>query len=475
MQDAQIVNALRTKSPDSVAELFDAYGEQLFQYCWLTLLSRDAAAAAVRDAMVVARANIATLRGPGQLAPWLYALARAECRRHDPATVPDADVPPGRTGQPDADSRLVAWRAVMSMSPADREALDLTARHGMSARHVGLVTGLSEVEADFFITQARARLQRALTAELAGARGDQGHNAPRDDRPASGHAAPRVVSVSKVFGRLPSPSAPPGLRDEVLAAAARREPAARREAPARHEAAAGSGLPFRIPRSRQLAAGLVAAGIAAVAVAVLWITGMALPSGTTSTYQAVAPVSAPSSEGVSSAAPAAPGQSAGPAPASRRPGRRHTRNAKVMPPVVGTGVSNQELYLTAAQPQVTVAAPRTGSAPAPNTVLGPAPSGPAPAPVWSTPPAPPGRATPPPTPVTSTTPTAPVSSTPTAGSSPTAPTTPAPPSTPTPTPTEQSPTPSSVPTSQTPEPSDSPSASPSPSAPDTASPTATSS
>src|ERR1700691_342498 len=115
MQDAQIVDALRTKSPDSGAELYDAYGEQLFQHCCLMLLSRDAAATAVRDAMITARANIATLRSPAELAPWLCALARAECQRHEPASAADADVPLGRTGQPGADSRLVAWRAVMGV------------------------------------------------------------------------------------------------------------------------------------------------------------------------------------------------------------------------------------------------------------------------------------------------------------------------------------------------------------------------
>jgi DNA-directed RNA polymerase specialized sigma24 family protein len=501
MQDAQIVNALRTRSPDSVAELFDAYGEQLFQYCWLLLLRRDAAATAVRDAMITARANIATLRSPEELAPWLCALARAECQRHDPAPAAEADVPLGDPGQPVTDSQLVAWRAVLGVAPAEREALDLTARHAMSTADVALVTGLSTVEADFLVTQAQASLQRALTAELARGRGNSGGSAQ------AGAAAPRVVSASKVFGRLPSPATPSGMRDEVLAAAhdagdvrdagaagdvrhvrdedvqalaapsvSAFDPAGFPLAPVRSPdsaldailaaprgaAATRSGTHSRAPGSRQLLAGLIAAGIAAAAVGVLWITGLSLPDGTRSAYQASAPVSTPQSGDLSSSAAVAPGQVPGPGlsprPSTRRSGHQHTRADGVFQPRVGARFGDQELYLMATQP------PRAPAgalpAPAPPASVEPTRSGPAPTPIWSTPVEPPSRSSPPnPGSSNSPTPTATASSgssSPTAPTTTAAPTTPAP-SSPAPTPPGSDPTSTSAPSSGTPSPDSSPS------------------
>jgi DNA-directed RNA polymerase specialized sigma24 family protein len=78
----QIVASLRAKSPGALAELLDSYGDQLFQYCWCMLRSRDIAQIALRDALVVAEANIARLAEPELLGSWLYALARVECLRH---------------------------------------------------------------------------------------------------------------------------------------------------------------------------------------------------------------------------------------------------------------------------------------------------------------------------------------------------------------------------------------------------------
>src|SRR5580704_11473132 len=89
----QIVASLRAKSPGALAELLDSYGDQLFQYCWCMLGSRDIAQIALRDTLVVAEANIARLSVPGFLGSWLYALARIECLRRRSAE-PSPSSPP---------------------------------------------------------------------------------------------------------------------------------------------------------------------------------------------------------------------------------------------------------------------------------------------------------------------------------------------------------------------------------------------
>jgi len=96
MNDPQIATALRAGSPGALAELFDAYGDRLFQYCWCMLRNREIAQIALRDTLVAAQAHVARLSDPASLGPWLYTLARTECRRRRPAAAADADATPAR-------------------------------------------------------------------------------------------------------------------------------------------------------------------------------------------------------------------------------------------------------------------------------------------------------------------------------------------------------------------------------------------
>src|ERR1700730_11432805 len=100
MNDAQTAANLRASMPGALAELFDAYGDRLFRYCWSLLRNREIAQIALRDTLVVAEARIARLADPEDpqdpqdadlLSSRLYALARAECRRQRAVQPPIAD------------------------------------------------------------------------------------------------------------------------------------------------------------------------------------------------------------------------------------------------------------------------------------------------------------------------------------------------------------------------------------------------
>ncbi len=233
MSDHQIAAALRATSPDAIAELYDAYGERLFRYCWSMLRNREMALAAVRDTLAVAQAYIVRLTDSESFGPWLYSLARAECRQRRPVPAAEADEAPGGR-QHDADSRLMAWNAVMSMAADEFEALDLSCRHDVD---VALVLGLPAEEAQALLAQARQSLERALGAEILVSRG---HACPGLAEVLAdwagtmthwlrervlGHAAacqvcgprlPRNVSAARVFALLPAPALSPLARAEVL-------------------------------------------------------------------------------------------------------------------------------------------------------------------------------------------------------------------------------------------------------------------
>jgi DNA-directed RNA polymerase specialized sigma24 family protein len=221
-------------SPGALAELFETYGDRLFRYCWCMLRNREIAQVALRDTLVVAQAHSARLADPEYLGPWLYSLARAECRRRRAVPPADADEPPARPSQRDADSRLMAWNAVMSMEADEFEALELACRHDVD---LGLVLGLPAEDAQALLDRARQSLERALGAEILVSRG---YACPDRAEVMSGWAGvmtaqmrervlehaggcevcgpnrPRNVSAARVFALLPAPALSPLARAEVL-------------------------------------------------------------------------------------------------------------------------------------------------------------------------------------------------------------------------------------------------------------------
>jgi hypothetical protein len=97
----------------------------------------------VRDALVVATAQIGRLVCDEWLGLWLYSLARAECLRREAVPASDADEPVALPNTDDADSRTMARKAVTSMPADEVEALELDSRHNVDLR---LVLSLSAAE-----------------------------------------------------------------------------------------------------------------------------------------------------------------------------------------------------------------------------------------------------------------------------------------------------------------------------------------
>jgi DNA-directed RNA polymerase specialized sigma24 family protein len=234
MSDSQLAVALRSRSPDALTELLDAYGDRLFSYCWCMLRNRENAQVALRDALVVATAQIGHLVFDEWLGLWLYSLARGECLRREAAPAADADEPAAVAGTDDADSRLMAWKAVTNMPADEVEALELSTRHEVDLR---LVLGLPEAEVQALLDRARLDLQRALGAEiliklspacpdrsaLMSGWTDTTTSAQRDRLlehaagcPVCGLDLPRSVSPARVFALLPAPVLSSAARLEVL-------------------------------------------------------------------------------------------------------------------------------------------------------------------------------------------------------------------------------------------------------------------
>ena len=79
--DREVVAAITAGDPAGIAMAYDRYAAALYGYChWMLHDSADAAES-LQDTFVVAAATLSELPEPSKLRPWLFALARNECRR----------------------------------------------------------------------------------------------------------------------------------------------------------------------------------------------------------------------------------------------------------------------------------------------------------------------------------------------------------------------------------------------------------
>ena len=313
----------------AAAELLETHGDRLFLYCWSMLRSRETAQTALRDTLLAAPAGATGSR--------LYSLARAACGQHRAVPAADADEAPACLGRNDADNRLVAWNAAMSLEPAEFEALELGTRHEVD---LGQVLGLPAGEAQALLTRATLNLERAVGAEVLARRG---------------HPCPDRAEVLAGW----SGTMTPRLRDRVL------EHAFGCEAPAPVPAARAPRLTARPAGTRSRRGrrtSLVIAGIGAVASAVVITSAFALAGSSRPpvAVREVTPVAAGTSTGT------AP-QTSGPGTAN--PGRVSSGNEAARlsrtqlgtpPPLVSTaGGRNRVLFTAATQPLSPARAPAT--------------------------------------------------------------------------------------------------------------------
>src|SRR5215467_6878182 len=80
MEDRQMVAAIVAGQTDGLAAAYDRYAPALYAYCRSLLGEPADADDAVQDTFIIAAARLGGLRDPGRLRPWLYAVARNECR-----------------------------------------------------------------------------------------------------------------------------------------------------------------------------------------------------------------------------------------------------------------------------------------------------------------------------------------------------------------------------------------------------------
>ena len=138
---------------------------------------------AVQDTFIIAAGALGGLREPGQLRPWLYAVARNESHRRLRARA--LPVPAAAAGESaddtvnlgtDAESaelRAIVSAALAGLDPGDREIVELNLRHDLAGQDLADVLGVSVSQAEALTSRARARFEASLGALLIARTGQE--------------------------------------------------------------------------------------------------------------------------------------------------------------------------------------------------------------------------------------------------------------------------------------------------------------
>jgi RNA polymerase sigma factor (sigma-70 family) len=170
VDDGALARALARADLRGLAGAYRRYADRLYTYCGTLLPDVEAAAGAVHDTFVIAGRRAGQLREPDRLRAWLYAIARRECqrarrdrRRGVPGGHPSAELSSAEPAGPHVTQvRDLVRAAAAGLHADDRETVELTVRHGLSAVEAAAVLGLRPNHAHARTSQARARLLYAL-------------------------------------------------------------------------------------------------------------------------------------------------------------------------------------------------------------------------------------------------------------------------------------------------------------------------
>ena len=174
--DHEIVAAIVAGDPAGLAAAYDRYAAALHTYCH-TLLGEPADAAdAVQDTFIIAAAKLGGLRDPGRLRPWLYAVARNECRRRlrgraaavpldEAGDVTDSAPEVGASAE-QQELRSLVRAALSGLNPGEREIIELHLRHELAGADLADALGVPRNQAHALASRARSQFETSLGALL---------------------------------------------------------------------------------------------------------------------------------------------------------------------------------------------------------------------------------------------------------------------------------------------------------------------
>ncbi|MEO0493727.1 MAG: sigma-70 family RNA polymerase sigma factor, partial [Actinomycetota bacterium] len=174
--DAELVRRYLAGEQRALGDIYERYGDRVYDLCFAMLSSGDDAADAFQDTFLTAARKLADLRDPDRLRSWLYSIARNQCRarlRARKRTKPDEDA--GLAVGVDVDMTAEMHRAELrelmaeasaGLNDRDREVLELHMRHDLEGEDLADALGVSVQNAYKLVQRVRDRVERSLGALL---------------------------------------------------------------------------------------------------------------------------------------------------------------------------------------------------------------------------------------------------------------------------------------------------------------------
>ncbi len=181
--DAALVARFLEGDQQALAEIYERYADRIYDLCRSILRSDDDAADAFQDTFLTASQKLGQLRNPSRLRPWLYSIARNQCRariRMRRRTAPQADAGTAASVEVDMTAPLVQTELAALVAEArdglnarDQEVLDLHMRHGLEGDDLAAVLGISTQSAYKLVQRVRGRVERSMGALLVARHGSR--------------------------------------------------------------------------------------------------------------------------------------------------------------------------------------------------------------------------------------------------------------------------------------------------------------
>jgi RNA polymerase sigma factor (sigma-70 family) len=137
----EVVAAITAGDPAGTAKAYDKYAAALYGYSHWILHDSAAAAEALKDTFVIATATLGNLSEPSKLYPWLFAIARNECRRR---VRPTSAVRPEKAGAASESADVTE-----ELSEAGDELSDATVQFRAVGRSAAAADDLSDTTVQF--------------------------------------------------------------------------------------------------------------------------------------------------------------------------------------------------------------------------------------------------------------------------------------------------------------------------------------
>jgi len=179
--DGELVQRYVAGDRAALGDIYERYADRVHDMCMAMLHSSDDAADAFQDTFLIAAQKLDGLRKPERLRPWLYSVARNQCRarlrarkrvRPEEDAGIDIGVDVDMTGRvTSAEITALVADAGAGLNDRDREVLDLHMRHGLEGEDLAEVLGVSVQSAYKLVQRVKGRVEKSIGSLLVARHG----------------------------------------------------------------------------------------------------------------------------------------------------------------------------------------------------------------------------------------------------------------------------------------------------------------